>query len=91
MIHGKVIYNKRGIFQSLPLLLGLWYLNPSLESMDTTVWIEVRDTQWKAELSAGSTFHFNLCRYSSPVHSTSLGRQNLTVRIRFNVQTGREQ
>ncbi|EGG10451.1 uncharacterized protein MELLADRAFT_103030 [Melampsora larici-populina 98AG31] len=58
---------------------GLWYLDPNSNPLDTTTWIEIRDTQWKAEPHVGFLYHFNLCRYSVAVNSTTLGRQNLRV------------
>ncbi|KAG0145443.1 hypothetical protein CROQUDRAFT_107796 [Cronartium quercuum f. sp. fusiforme G11] len=58
---------------------GLWYLDPTNDYYDKTVWIEVRDSQWKAESHSGFKFHFNLCRKSGPVTSASIGSQQLLV------------
>lgn len=58
---------------------GLWYLDPNSSPLDNTIWIEIRDSQWKAEPQAGFCYHFNLCRYSVSVNTTTLGIQNLPV------------
>ncbi|KAG0152619.1 hypothetical protein CROQUDRAFT_85752 [Cronartium quercuum f. sp. fusiforme G11] len=59
---------------------GLWFLDPNSDQLGQTCWIEIRDSQWKANLKPDSQFHFNLCRYSVPVEkSASLGKQNLPI------------
>ncbi|CAH7688772.1 RNA dependent RNA polymerase-domain-containing protein [Phakopsora pachyrhizi] len=54
---------------------GLWYVDHQASPDDMSEWIEVRDSQWKAEPSTGYKYHFNLCRLSRPVESGHVGKQ----------------
>ncbi|KAA1099298.1 hypothetical protein PGT21_002642 [Puccinia graminis f. sp. tritici] len=65
---------------------GLWVVPPEYSAHNITPWIEIRDSQWKAEPIEGYTFHFNLCRISRSVTSSSLGKQLLPVLSARGVQ-----
>jgi len=58
---------------------GLWILPPQLHSQDVNPWVEIRDSQWKAETVKGYHFHFNLNRISRAVASSNLGKQLLPI------------
>jgi hypothetical protein len=58
---------------------GLWILPPELHTLDFHPWIEIRDSQWKAETANGHHFHFNVNRISRSVASGTLGKQLLPV------------
>ncbi|KAH9810437.1 RNA dependent RNA polymerase-domain-containing protein [Melampsora americana] len=61
--------------------IGLWYLDPNLNPLDTTIWIEIRDTQWKAECRAGFSYHFNLCRYSCRQNMPVLASRGIPIEV----------
>lgn len=50
-----------------------------MDPRDKSSWIEISDSQWKAEVTPGFRFHFNLCRQVSPVHHAALGKQQIPV------------
>jgi hypothetical protein len=58
---------------------GLWILPPELNTSDAHPWIEIRDSQWKADTVKGHHFHFNVNRISRSVASGTLGKQLLPV------------
>ncbi|WAQ88593.1 hypothetical protein PtA15_10A12 [Puccinia triticina] len=67
---------------------GLWILPPVFRLLDSDIpWVEIRDSQWKAETVAGYPFHFNLCRISRPVSSSTLGKQLLPILSARGVRT----
>ncbi|KAI7944411.1 hypothetical protein MJO28_010106 [Puccinia striiformis f. sp. tritici] len=66
---------------------GLWILPPEFHPHDTIPWVEIRDSQWKAETAPGYTFHFNLCRISRSVSSGALGKQLLPILSARGVQS----
>ncbi|PLW33074.1 hypothetical protein PCANC_22992 [Puccinia coronata f. sp. avenae] len=56
---------------------GLWILPPELNTSDAHPWIEIRNSQWKADTVKGHHFHFNVNRISRSVASGTLGKQLL--------------
>ncbi|MBW0506896.1 hypothetical protein O181_046611 [Austropuccinia psidii MF-1] len=66
---------------------GLWILDPYYNPKDSTAWIEIRDSQWKAEPCNGFTFHFNLCRISRPASSSQIGKQLIPLLVSRGVST----
>lgn len=77
---GKTYENLPAAYQGrIGFSKGLWTLPPDYNPSDVTPWIEIRDSQWKAEPVDGFHFHFNLCRISRPVCSSHLGKQVLPI------------
>lgn len=71
---------------TLYICTGLWYLSSRIAQDDTrdSIWIEVRDSQWKAEggyPSAEEEIPFNLCQFSHRAKPGHVNRQTIPVSL----------
>ncbi|KAG0152244.1 hypothetical protein CROQUDRAFT_650348 [Cronartium quercuum f. sp. fusiforme G11] len=60
---------------------GLWYLSSLEPKQKGEIWIEIRDSQWKAEVSyqPNEDIPFNLCQFSRRAKPGHLNRQTIPV------------
>ncbi|PLW21793.1 hypothetical protein PCANC_02922 [Puccinia coronata f. sp. avenae] len=64
---------------------GLWYLSRDVDK--SGFWIEIRESQWKADVRCQSTdkIPFNICNYSTRAKAGHVNRQSIPVIVSRNV------